>query len=259
MPPQITDYGNSYVHWTSIFNAEDTRKPGHMPWNNTVRILLDSRCWITDEAGQTREYNMISPCRTEWMYRSDILWQQPNYEFAGIYSATQWLVGHIRAGDENEFGGDWRVARNIDDCFSDFRTDARYHPQVEELENDEQVVAATLSSQPIVARTKVWSADEKTRAVIEYPMKTMNVQLERQRMQVDTGPLIYPDLDSDEGSEIKKLHFAFVCFNVNDVAEFVLRGPTPLMRDGKEVGTYIDYSNVRRVPIKNTFYAARQS
>ncbi len=110
---------------------------------------------------------------------------------------------------------------------------------------------------PIVARTEVWSSDEKTRAVIEYPIKTMNLQLERKRMLVDTGPLIYPDLDSDTESEIGKLHFAFVCFNTNDVAEFVLRGPTPVISDGQEVGTYIDYSDVRRVPIRNTFYVAR--
>ena len=113
LPPDITDYGNSYVRWTGIRRTDDTRKPGHMPGDNTVRILLDSRCWITDASGETREYNMISPCRTEWMYRTDTLWQQPNYEFTGIYSATEWMAGHVRAGDVQEFGGDWRVERNI--------------------------------------------------------------------------------------------------------------------------------------------------
>ena len=48
---KITDYGNSYVTWTGIVDKNDTRKPGHMPWPNTVRILLDSRCWITDDIG----------------------------------------------------------------------------------------------------------------------------------------------------------------------------------------------------------------
>ena len=95
---KITDYGNSYVTWTGIVDKNDTRKPGHMPWPNTVRILLDSRCWITDDLGEVREYNMLSPCRTEWMYRSDVLWHLPNYEFAGIYSATEWMAGHIKAG-----------------------------------------------------------------------------------------------------------------------------------------------------------------
>ena len=258
MLPDITDYGNSYCCWTSTFNTDDDRKPGHMPWDNTVRILLDSRCWITDASGDTREYNMLSPCRTEWMYRTDVLWQQPNHEFAGIYSDSEWMAGHIRGGDLNEFGGDWRVARKIEDRFRDLSTDTRYHSEVEVLESDERVVEATLNSQPIVARTEVWSADEKTRAVVEYPIKTMNVQLERKLFQVDTGPCIYPDLDADADTEIEKLHFAFVCFNANDVAEFVLRGPTPVISNGEQVGTYIDYSDVRRVPIKNTFYAALQ-
>jgi hypothetical protein len=255
---KITDYGNSYVTWTGKTNENDNRKPGHMPWANSVRILLDSRCWITSEdSGETREYNLISPCRTEWMYRSDVLWQEPNYEFAGIYSETDWMAGHIKAGDTNEFGGDWREAHPIEGRFDDFKTVVRHYSEAVKLENDEQVVQATMDFLPIVARTEVWSDDGKTRATIEYPIKTMNVQLERNRMQVDTGPLIYPDFASGEESEIRMLNFAFVCYNVDDVAEFVLRGPTPVMRDGKEVGTYIDYSDVRRVPMKNTFYAAK--
>ena len=148
MLPDITDYANSYCRWTGTFNTDDDRKPGHMPWDNTVRILLDSRCWITGASGDTREYNMLSPCRTEWMYRTDVLWQQPYHEFAGIYSDSEWMAGHIRGGDPNEFGGDWRVARNIEDRFRDLSTDTRHHSKVEVLERDEQVVEAPLRSRP---------------------------------------------------------------------------------------------------------------
>ena len=252
----ITDYGNSYVTWTGFTNEEDTRVPGHMPWPNTVRILLDSRCWITDDSGEEREYNMLSPCRTEWMYRSDVLWHVPNYEFAGVYSDTEWMAGHIKAGDVNEFGGDWRVAEPIEGRFKEFNTIVRHHPKAEKLENHKQVVEATLEGLPIVARTDLLSYDGKTRATVEYPVKTMNVQIERGRMQVDTGPLIYPDFQSDEQSEIRKLQFAYVCYNTDDVAEFVLRGPVPVTVDGRQVATYIDYKEIRRVPIANTFYAA---
>ena len=189
---KITDYGNSYVTWTGYVVKDDTRVPGHMPWPNTVRILLDSRCWITDDSGDVREYNMLSPCRTEWMYRPDVLWQEPNYEFAGIYSDTEWMAGHIRAGDVNEFGGDWRVAQPIEGRFKELKTVVRHYPKVEKLENDRQVVEATQDYLPIIARTDVWSDDGKTRATVEYPIKTMNVQIERGRMQVDTGPLIFP-------------------------------------------------------------------
>ncbi len=252
----ITDYGNSYVTWTGFVVKDDTRVPGHMPWPNTVRILLDSRCWITDDSGDEREYNMLSPCRTEWMYRSDVLWQEPNYEFAGIYSDAEWMAGHIRAGDVNEFGGDWRVAQPIEGRFKELKTVVRHYPKVQKLDNDRQVVEATQDYLPIIARTEVWSDDGKTRATVEYPVKTMNVQIERGRMQVDTGPLIYPDFQSAEESEIRKLQFAYVCYNTDDVAEFVLRAPTPVTSGDSEVGTYIDYSDIRRVPMQNTFYAA---
>ena len=44
---QITDYGNSYIVWTSKLNPADTRNPGHMPYQHTVRLLLAARCWLT--------------------------------------------------------------------------------------------------------------------------------------------------------------------------------------------------------------------
>ena len=254
---QITDYGNSYILWTGKYNPDDTRKPGHMPWDNTVRILLDSRCWVTnEETGETKEYNLITPCRTEWMYRSDVLWQQPNHEFCGICSDTEFMGGHVKTGDIITYGGDWRAANPIAGRYQRFEISIRHYPEAQHLENDEQVVEATMKCLPIIARTEVWSDDGKMRAITEYPVKTMNVQIERKRMQVDTGPVIFPDFSQSIDSEIKRLRFAFVCYNTNDVAEFILRVPTPVLRDGEEVASVVDYSEVRRIPVKNSFYCA---
>ena len=203
------------------------------------------------------EYNLISPCRTEWMYRDEPLWQQPNYEFSGIYAEDISLYGHIKTGDVNTFGGDWRVVQQIRERFLRFEVVIRPYSEFRKLESDAEVVEATTSYDPIVAHTEVWSDDGKMRATIEYPIKTMNVALEQGRMQVDTGPLIFPDFTASVEHEIERLHWAFVCYNTDEVAEFVLRGPTPVISNGEEVGTYIDYSEVRRVPMKNTFYAAK--
>ena len=255
---QITDYGNSYLVWTSRQNPDDDRKPGHVPYENTVRILLDSQCWVTDEeTGRTTEYCLISPCRTEWMYRDEPLWQQPNYEFSGIFSRDMSMFGHVKAGEIKSFGGDWRVASPTQERFLRLEVVVRHFPEVRELEGDEDTVAATMAYDPIVARTEVWSDDGRMRATIEYPIKTMNVALDEGRMQVDTGPVIFPDLAAAVEPEIERLHWAFVCYNTDHVAEFVLRGPTPVVSSGEEVGHYIDYSDVRRVAMKNRFYAAR--
>ena len=114
MDEQICDYGNSYIRWTGEFNRSDARKPGHMPWGNTVRIQVDSRCDLIDDAtGETEEFFLITPCRTEWMYRSDILWQEPNREFVGVFSRTEMMAGHVALGLAGNPGGDIEAVRTI--------------------------------------------------------------------------------------------------------------------------------------------------
>ncbi len=247
---QITDYGNSYIIWTSIRNQKDNRVPGHKPWENTVRALLDSRCWVTDESGNKTEYRLISPCRTEWMYQEEVLWQQPNHEYCGIHSDTEFMAGHIRTGDLNRFGGDWRSVASVAERMKRHEFIIRNFSEARELASDAETVEATMTYLPIVARTELTSADGRKRAVVEYPVRTMNVAIEEGRMQVDTGPVIYPDLEADVEREIESLHWAFVCYNTDDVAEFILRGPAP-------AGTHVDYHDVRRVAMKNRFYAAQ--
>ncbi len=251
----ICDFSNSYITWTGKSNPNDDRKPGHMPWRNTVRIQLDSRCQVTnEESGKTEEYYLITPCRTEWMYRSDVLWQVPNREFCGIWSSTEFMAGHVKVGDITQFGGDARAARTLEGHYLDFEVVVRHHPQAQGLENDEQVVEATLKHLPIIARTEIWDDERKRRAMIEYPVKTMNIQQERKRMQVDTGPLLFPDFSASVHREIERFSVAFICYNTSDVAEFVLRVPTPVMRGAEEVASVIEYSDVRRLPVRNTLY-----
>ena len=39
---EICDYGISSINWTAKHDPTDTRKPGHMPWDNTIRIWHSS-------------------------------------------------------------------------------------------------------------------------------------------------------------------------------------------------------------------------
>ena len=65
-----TDFSDSYVAWTAPHDPGDTRKPGHKPWGNSARILLDARCVLTDQrTDQSEEFVLIVPCRAEWMYQ----------------------------------------------------------------------------------------------------------------------------------------------------------------------------------------------
>ena len=84
----------------------------------------------------------------------------------------------------------------------------------------------------------------------------MNVQIEHNRMQVDTGPVIFPDFSQSVDREIKRLNFAFVCYNNLSVAEFILRQPMKSQREDKGGSLMLEYSDVRRLEVKNEVICA---
>jgi len=56
-------------------------------------VLLDAACTVADDrTGSSETYYLVAPCRAERMFRSDYLFQMPNYEFCGIYSADECLL-----------------------------------------------------------------------------------------------------------------------------------------------------------------------
>ena len=243
------DFSNSYMFWESQYNPEDKRKPGHMPWGNSARIQLNARCeWVNERTGEEDEFFLITPCRTEWMYRSDQLWQTPNNEYCGIWSRSEFVAGHVEEG--------YSAASAIKDRYTDFRLTIRNFPRTQQLEDDEQIIQATLKDLPLVGRTEVWDEGRQLRAMIEYPIKTMNVLPEHKRFQVDTGPVLFPDFGRSTGRPIESFAVAFVCYNNFDLAEFILRQPTKAREDGPEGRSVLEYSDVRRLEAKNTIICA---
>ena len=94
----------------------------------------------------------------------------------------------------------------------------------EALETVERIVEATLANQPLVARTELET--ERYRAVLDYPVKTMNANERDGVYQTDTGPVLFPDLSREPGDLIQGLELAFCAFNAPTWAEFLVRVPT---------------------------------
>ena len=92
--------------------------------------------------------------------------------------------------------------------------------------------------------------------MVEYPVKTMNIHPERKRFQVDTGPLLFPDLSLTVERQIQCFSIAFVCYNTFDSAEFILRVPISV-DDASGVSSVPDYADIRRLPAKNTILAVK--
>ena len=113
-----------------------------------------------------------------------LLWHLPNYEFAGIYSATELLARAMpsttgRGTSRPRRQRVWRrlasvaphrgpVQRAQDRAFG---TSRRYKSW--RTINRSWKSSHPYDYLPIIARTEVWSDDGKTRATIEYPIKTM--------------------------------------------------------------------------------------
>ncbi|MCC6944183.1 MAG: hypothetical protein IT335_06375 [Thermomicrobiales bacterium] len=249
---ETTDFNTSYMTWSAEANLNDTRKPGHMPWGNAARIMIDARCTILDQDGSLAdELYLIAPCRTEWMYRETELIQNPSGEYRQIFSephALQRSVGKsmiengpIAHGPATSTNGFTWIRFTIQR-----RTSRR-------LPTDQAVVDATVANLPIVAKTRYES--NGSIAILEYPIRTMNFHEERGRFQVDTGPIIFPDLDATAERLIDRCYLAHTVYNNFTYAEFVGKQPTPVMVGGAEVASIYHYSFYKNLDVTTELFA----
>jgi hypothetical protein len=111
-----------------------------------------------------------------------------------------------------------------------------------------QVVDATFAGAPLIGRTEITNG--RYRAVLEYPVKTMNVNERDWIYQTDTGPVLFPDLTRPPEELIEGLELAYSAFNGPTWIEFIVRTPTPV--EGS-VEVY-HYSKKVRLDVKNELF-----
>jgi hypothetical protein len=126
---------------------------------------------------------------------------------------------------------------------------------VRELDSFEAIRDATAAGTPLVSRTEFSDEQSGLRAIIEAPVKTINIQPDRRMYQVDTGPIALPDLARRYEPRVECLRLAFVAFNAPHFADFVIEQPTPVIEDGQERAQVFHYSLPISLPAKNTLVA----
>ena len=209
--------------------------------SNIARIQLDATCRVDGWEGDAdRDYVLIAPCRSEYMYLDGPLFQMPNYEFCGIFTEDEVVLLRTHWTSDTEAPEYARATDRFDRVVIDRTTMG-----AELLESVVEIVAATLANRRLVARTTIHDADSGITAVLEYPIKTMNVTTDPSRFQVDTGPLIVPDLTSTAVPPIMRLAVAHVVYCSFDRAEFILRRPHVVGERDQQPVSVTDYSEVR--------------
>jgi len=234
----VLDYGQSFL-------------AGKAAWNS-VRFWVESRTRLIDDAtGRLEDYYQCASCKSEDTFAEKDLFYADNYDFVPIFGP--------------EFGVVFRRCAYLNDNYrscvkaAELWEGQAYHlverPDARLLETTAAIREATAGWQPLVARTEIWHEESRLRAVIEYPIKTINIHHERDLYQVDTGPLALPDLAVRHEPAVEGFSLAFVAFNAPQFADFVIEEPTRVKRDGQEPYTVYHYSRRLSLAARNTVYA----
>ena len=123
------------------------------------------------------------------------------------------------------------------------------------MEDFYAVLKATKAGHQLVARTELNDTGTGLRAVLEYPVKTMNLELVTEVWQTDTGPVAVPDLTKRYEPAIASVSLGFVAANNRQLerADFVLEQLMELPNGGGvEV---MHYCNPFSLPARNTLWA----
>lgn len=218
--------------------------------NNIARIQADAICRVSGWGDPyDKEYMLIAPCRSEYMYREGQLFQMPNYEFSGIFAEDELVLLRTHWTSDAEAPEYAKATDRFD------RVDiARTPMPAERLDSAENIVAATLANRRLVARTIIHDAETGVSAELEYPIKTMNVTTDPGRFQIDTGPVIVPDFSASDDPPILRFDVAHVVYCAPDRAEFILRRPHDVGGDGESPVMVTDYSELRFASADNQIW-----
>lgn len=248
------NFQSSFMTWDFPYRKDPRKNARHnIPHGNLARIDLDALIDVIDDAtGKSERFVLIAPCRTEWVYAENRLFQIPSSEYRNIYSLTEERAVRQSIVDD----GVRSKGHPVSDNFRSLKIDVKTYPKTHLLKTPAEIVAATAENQPLIGRTEITEPKTKRRFVLEYPIRTMNFQPKTNSFQVDTGPVLMPDFQVKAEKAIDRLEVAFVACNRLDRAEFLIRRPTPVTgEDGRELCKVLHYSESRELPAQTQILA----
>ncbi|MCP4171764.1 MAG: twin-arginine translocation signal domain-containing protein [Fuerstiella sp.] len=229
------DYRRSFICGTSDLNS--------------VRFWIESRTTITDtDTGEHAVFYQCASCKSENTFGESDLFLDDNYDFLPIFGDGHWLIMRRHARMDTER---YRQVVESPNAWGAPKLLLHEGQDIEVLDNWDRIREVTGQGLPLVSQTELSNQDTSLKATIECPVKTMNISLEKQMYQVDTGPIAFPDLSRRSVPLIDCLQLAFVAFNQADFADFVIEQPTAVIENEEEVCSIYHYSNAISLPAVN--------
>ena len=220
---------------------------------NQVRFWVESRTTVIDEeAGSSMVFYQCASCKSEHTFAETNLLHEDNYDFLPILGGDDWLI-YRRLPRLSER---YRLVQPAEDVWGKpILKYLRPAKKVTLLETWEMIHDTTAAAIPIVSQTELHNEETGLRAIIECPVKTMNISIEKMMYQIDTGPIAFPDLTKRHEKLIDCLSLAFIAFNAPHFADFVIEQLTPVNKEDEESTQTYHYSNPVSLPAKNRLLA----
>ena len=204
------DYGRSFINTKADWNSP--------------RFWVESRCRVIDEkAGKTTEFLQCGLCKAERTFATSNLFVADNYDFLPVFSEEHGVIFRRRV----HLGGKYREVRPVSEWWGGIESRLRM-VRGRVLRSPDEIFAAMQQGKLIVGQTEIRDGKTGRVAVIEYPVKTINFERNRKDWQVDTGPVLLPDLSvpPDQWSHTVKL--SHIAFRSPGWADFLVDQPTPV-------------------------------
>ena len=259
----VTDFYRSFVRFRIDLNITQPRTISQPPpfTLNNARFPLECVCRITtghDAAAGTVEYVLGASCKAEQVHVRENIWHDPAADMCLIAARDEFLV--IKSWDRNNRGvmlspptlgpQPERQAGKCSEAFTDMNIDLR-EISGQLLTTTEEIVTAVLTNRPLVSQTEFVLADG-SQVFLEYPVKVINASEREMFYQVDTGPVLIPDMTAFDGTNpISALRLAFMAHNTLGCTEMLLNVPTEIA-NGLSVN---HYSKVMKINAINRMIA----
>ncbi len=255
----VPDFAASYLTFRIDWNLKPSLTSSHRPpfTLNNARIQIESSCVVSDRAsGEAQTFVLGASCKTEYVGVDRDIWTTPNADFCMILSADSFLI--LKSWDRNNKGvmrypaslGEQpeRQSGSVGDTYE--RVSINLRPlRAQRLDSAKAIVQATLAGDLLVGRC-AFDLHDRYDIELHFPIKTMNANERDWIYQVDTGPLLFPELSAEPHRWIDSFRLAYIAFNRADWAEFILQVPTPL----SERISVNHYSRTLQLKTRNTIF-----
>ncbi len=256
---KVLDFGRSTMLLRIDLDILGPRTLSHKPPYpmNNGRVQIDGVCRITERStGRVDTIVQGADCKTEQVGAAADLFLDPNADFVPLFSNDRFM--HIKtfaragtranayppgSGEQSD-----RLITRMIEAFVDARLDL-VEAEGQLLPDTRAIVDAVLANDLIVGVHRF--GNERYRAEIEYPVKTINANEREIVYQTDTGPIPVPNLDVEPDDLLAGVELAFTAATAPDWAQLIMRTRTPIA-DGVDVFHYAD--SIRRDDIVNEFY-----